>query len=178
MIYQYGNRIPELHGDEVFVAESADVIGSVVLEENSSVWFGAVLRGDCDLITVGARSNIQDSAVLHTDPGFQLTIGEDVTVGHCAMLHGCTVGDGSLIGIGAVDFAIGLPCISRALFQRCGSGHGLRWRLAGSLGLPCQTTCPAIGRSKVPKVSPVWFCWIRNEVDLSCGSCFSGSDSA
>ena len=102
MIYQYGDKIPKLLGDEVFVAASADVIGSVVLGENTSVWFGAVIRGDCDLITVGARSNIQDNAVLHTDPGVQLTIGEDVTVGHLAMLHGCTIGDGSLIGIGAV----------------------------------------------------------------------------
>ena len=114
MLYQYEDRVPELRGQEIFVADSADVIGSVVLEENVTIMFGAVLRGDCDLITVGERSNIQDNAVLHTDPGFHLSIGRNVTVGHCAMLHGCTVGDGSLVGIGAVVLngaKIGRNCV-------------------------------------------------------------------
>jgi carbonic anhydrase/acetyltransferase-like protein (isoleucine patch superfamily) len=89
-------------GSEHFVAANATVIGNVELHDRSSVWFNVVIRGDNDPIIVGAGSNIQDGAVLHTDPGYSLVIGEDVTVGHQAMLHGCQVGDGSLIGIGAV----------------------------------------------------------------------------
>ncbi|VVO99280.1 Carnitine operon protein CaiE [Pseudomonas fluorescens] len=85
-----------------WVAPTASVIGRVRLEENSSVWFGAVIRGDNELITIGQGSNVQDGAILHTDPGFPLTLGKDVTIGHQAMLHGCEVGDGSLIGIQAV----------------------------------------------------------------------------
>ncbi len=101
MIYRLGERVPQLEGDN-FVAESASVIGSVVLRPGASVWFGAVVRGDNDLITIGECSNIQDGAVLHTDPGLALEIGRDVTVGHQAMLHGCHIGDNSLIGINAV----------------------------------------------------------------------------
>jgi carbonic anhydrase/acetyltransferase-like protein (isoleucine patch superfamily) len=96
------------------VAPTASVIGSVVLEAGASVWFGAVLRGDCDLITVGAGSNVQDASVLHTDPGMPLTIGRGVTVGHKVMLHGCTIGDGSLVGIGAIVLngaRIGRECL-------------------------------------------------------------------
>jgi carbonic anhydrase/acetyltransferase-like protein (isoleucine patch superfamily) len=85
-----------------WVAPNAVVLGKVKLEEDASVWFGAVLRGDNELITVGARSNVQDGSVLHTDPGFPLMIGEDCTIGHMAMLHGCTIGRGSLIGIGSI----------------------------------------------------------------------------
>ena len=85
-----------------WIAPSASVIGNVHLETDASVWFGAVIRGDNEPIRIGRGSNVQDGAVLHTDPGFPLTLGEDVTIGHMAMLHGCTVGDGSLIGIGAV----------------------------------------------------------------------------
>jgi carbonic anhydrase/acetyltransferase-like protein (isoleucine patch superfamily) len=84
------------------VAETAQVIGRVALGMDASVWFGAVLRGDNEWITLGARSNVQDGSVLHTDMGSPLTLGDDVTVGHQAMLHGCTVGDGSLVGIQAV----------------------------------------------------------------------------
>jgi len=84
-----------------WVAESAVVLGNVILHENASVWFGATLRGDNDPITIGKNSNIQDGSVLHTDLGAPLTIGDDVTVGHMVMLHGCAVGDESLIGIGA-----------------------------------------------------------------------------
>jgi len=84
------------------VADSAEVIGRVSLGEGASVWYGAVLRGDNEWITIGARSNVQEGAVLHTDMGSPLSLGDEVTVGHQAMLHGCTVGDGSLIGIQAV----------------------------------------------------------------------------
>ncbi|MGC1302484.1 MAG: gamma carbonic anhydrase family protein [Caulobacteraceae bacterium] len=85
-----------------WVAPGAVLIGRVILRRNASVWFNAVLRGDNEPIEIGENSNVQDGAVLHTDPGSPLTIGRDVTVGHLAMLHGCEIGDGSLIGIGAV----------------------------------------------------------------------------
>lgn len=103
MIYTLGDRIPELPSEgDYFVADNATVIGTVALHRNASVWFNSVLRGDRDWITVGERSNIQDGAVLHTDPGIRLTIGRNVTVGHQAMLHGCEIGDNSLVGIQAV----------------------------------------------------------------------------
>ncbi len=111
--YRLGERRPQ-KGDNVFVADGARIIGSVDLQDNSSVWFGVVIRGDNDLITVGEASNIQDNAVLHTDSGIPLTLGKGVTVGHQAMLHGCTVGDYSLIGINAVVLngaRIGHHCI-------------------------------------------------------------------
>jgi carbonic anhydrase/acetyltransferase-like protein (isoleucine patch superfamily) len=101
MIYALGDRTPEMNGD-CWVADSATVLGSVVLENDTSVWFNAVLRGDNDVITVGEGSNVQDGSVLHTDPGMPLTIGRGVTIGHKVMLHGCTIGDNSLIGINAV----------------------------------------------------------------------------
>ncbi|MFN3586272.1 MAG: gamma carbonic anhydrase family protein [Moraxellaceae bacterium] len=101
MIYSLGDRRPEMRG-EYFIAENATVIGSVVLENNASIWFNAVLRGDNDVITIGENSNIQDGSVLHTDFGMPLTVGRNVTVGHKVMLHGCTIGEGSLIGINAV----------------------------------------------------------------------------
>lgn len=113
MFYKLGKRCPQ-KGDQVFVADSAKIIGSVTLEEQSSVWFGVVIRGDNDQITVGPQTNIQDNAVLHTDGGIPLTLGRGVTVGHHAMLHGCTVGDYSLIGINAVILnkaKIGKHCI-------------------------------------------------------------------
>jgi carbonic anhydrase/acetyltransferase-like protein (isoleucine patch superfamily) len=100
-IYALGDRQPQRAAD-TWVADNATLIGSVVLESCASVFFGAVLRGDNDLISIGARSNIQDNAMLHTDAGIHLTLGKSVTVGHQAMLHGCSVGDGSLIGIGAI----------------------------------------------------------------------------
>jgi carbonic anhydrase/acetyltransferase-like protein (isoleucine patch superfamily) len=84
-----------------FVAETATVIGNVELLEESSIWFGAVLRGDNERITIGPQSNVQDLSVLHTDPGFPLTIGTGCTIGHRAILHGCTIGDNSLVGMGA-----------------------------------------------------------------------------
>jgi carbonic anhydrase/acetyltransferase-like protein (isoleucine patch superfamily) len=102
MLFSLGQCRVELRGRRHFVAPDATVVGSVILEEDVSVWFNAVIRGDNDLITIGARTNIQDGALLHTDAGIPLAIGSGVTVGHQAMLHGCTVGDGSLIGIQAV----------------------------------------------------------------------------
>lgn len=113
MFYRLGARCPQ-RGNDVFVADNARIIGSVTLEDESSVWFGVVIRGDNDQITVGAQSNVQDNAVLHTDGGIPLTLGRGVTVGHNAMLHGCTVGDFSLIGINAVVLnkaRIGKHCI-------------------------------------------------------------------
>ena len=100
-IYQLDADSPHIP-DSAWVADSAQVMGRVVMGEDSSVWFGAVVRGDTDTIRIGRRSNIQDGSVLHADQGMPLTIGENVTVGHQVMLHGCTIGDGSLIGIQAV----------------------------------------------------------------------------
>lgn len=87
---------------ESWIADSATVVGNVKIERNASVWFGAVLRGDNEKMVIGEGSNVQDGSVLHSDPGYPLTLGKDVTIGHMVMLHGCTVGDNSLIGIGAV----------------------------------------------------------------------------
>lgn len=100
-LYRLGSNSPQLAPD-AYVAPNATLIGKVVLAEQASVWFGATLRGDNEIIAVGARSNVQDSVVMHTDPGFPLTVGADVSIGHQAMVHGCTVGDGTLIGIQAV----------------------------------------------------------------------------
>ncbi len=100
-IYQLDEHAPEIPST-AYVADSAVLIGKVRLGDKSSIWSGAVLRGDNELIHVGDRSNVQEGAVLHTDKGFPLQIGEAVTVGHQAMLHGCTIGEGSLIGIQAV----------------------------------------------------------------------------
>lgn len=96
-----GTKQPQL-GANVWIAPNATVIGDVRLEANASIWWNATLRGDNDPIHIGANSNIQDGSVLHTDEGVPLHIGADVTVGHLVMLHGCTIGDGSLIGIGSV----------------------------------------------------------------------------
>ena len=85
-----------------YIAPGARVIGDVTLAEEVGIWFNTVLRGDNEPIVIGPGSNVQDGCVFHTDPGFPMTIGEDVTVGHCAILHGCTIGDGTLIGMGAV----------------------------------------------------------------------------
>ncbi len=112
-VYALDTLAPELH-DSAWVADSATVIGKVRMEERSSVWFGAVLRGDSELILIGRGSNVQDGAVLHTDPGFPLTLAEEVLVGHQAMLHGCTIGAGSLVGIQAVILngaVIGRECL-------------------------------------------------------------------
>jgi carbonic anhydrase/acetyltransferase-like protein (isoleucine patch superfamily) len=100
-IYSLAERVPQVH-ESAWVADSAAVVGSVKLEAKTSVWFAAVVRGDVEQITIGEGSNVQDGAVLHADLGFPLVVGRDVTIGHQAMLHGCTVGDGALIGIHAV----------------------------------------------------------------------------
>ncbi len=112
-IYELDGKSPQI-GEGAWVADSAQVIGEVELADNASVWFGAVIRGDTETIRIGRNSNIQDLSVLHADRGMPLTLGANVTVGHQVMLHGCTVGDGSLIGIQAVVLngaRIGRNCI-------------------------------------------------------------------
>lgn len=112
-LYRLGDVSPTV-APSAYVAPSASVIGNVVLAERCSVWFGATLRGDNETISIGAGGNVQDGAVMHTDPGFPLTLGAHVSVGHQAMLHGCTVGEGSLIGIQAVVLnaaVIGRSCL-------------------------------------------------------------------
>ena len=114
MLYRLNDRFPELRGERHFIAGSASVIGSVVLENNVSIWFNAVLRGDNESIHIGTNSNIQDGAVLHTDVGIPLTVAANVSIGHQAMLHGCTIGEGSLIGIKATILnhsVIGRNCL-------------------------------------------------------------------
>ena len=112
-IYQFGDDRPQI-SPSAWVADSADVIGRVTLQEGSSVWYGAVLRGDNDEIILGPQSNVQDGCVLHTDLGYKLSIGARATIGHQAMLHGCSIGDGSLVGIQSVILngaRIGRNCI-------------------------------------------------------------------
>lgn len=101
-IYSLGERKVEFRGAEWFIAPNATVIGSVAIGNQASIWFNVVIRGDSDLITVGDRVNVQDGAVLHTDPTIRLAIGRDASIGHNAMLHGCTIGEASLIGINSV----------------------------------------------------------------------------
>jgi len=113
MLYDLENKKIQNSGDN-WVAPNATIIGDVKLEKNTSIWFNATLRGDIENIHVGEGSNIQDGSVLHTDPGYPLKIGRNVTVGHLVMLHGCTIGDNSLIGIGAVilnNAKIGNNCV-------------------------------------------------------------------
>ncbi len=100
-IYELDGIAPQI-ADSAWVADSAQVMGKVELAEDASIWFGAVVRGDTETIRIGRRTNVQDASVLHADVGMPLTLGDDVTVGHQVMLHGCTIGDGSLIGIGAI----------------------------------------------------------------------------
>ena len=114
--YRLGSDEPQIAGD-AFVAPGSHLIGKVTLEPRVNIWFGAVLRGDNEPIVIGAGSNVQENCVLHTDPGFPLTIGAGVTVGHQAMLHGCTIGDFSLIGIKAIVMngaTIGRECLVAA----------------------------------------------------------------
>ena len=102
-IYSLADKKPQLPPEgEYWIADNAVVIGDVILKSGASVWFGAVVRADNETMTIGENTNIQDGSVLHSDPGSPLVIGRDVTVGHKVMLHGCTIGDNSLIGIGAV----------------------------------------------------------------------------
>jgi carbonic anhydrase/acetyltransferase-like protein (isoleucine patch superfamily) len=112
-LYEIGGQQPQIASD-AWVAPSADLIGDVHLAELASVWFGAVIRADNTPITVGARTNVQDGAMLHSDPGAPCTLGEDVTIGHHAILHGCTIGDRTLIGMGATVLnraVIGEDCL-------------------------------------------------------------------
>lgn len=102
-LYEFdGHRVTVPANGRFWVADNAVLLGKVTIEEDASVWFNTVARGDSDTIVIGARSNVQDGCVLHADPGFPLTVGPDVTIGHMVMLHGCSIGRGSLIGIGAV----------------------------------------------------------------------------
>jgi len=114
MKYALGDLKVQTDGDNYWIAPNAAVIGNVVLKKDASVWFGATVRADNDAITIGEGTQIQDGSVLHADPGFPLTIGDHRTVAHMAMLHGCTIGDGTMIGIGAVVLngaKIGKNCI-------------------------------------------------------------------
>ena len=113
MIYQLDDRKPILKGGN-FVADNAAVIGSVVLERGASVWWNVTIRGDNDVITLGENVNIQDGSVMHTDGGVPLVLARNVSVGHLVMLHGCTIGENSLIGIGAIILnkaVIGRNCL-------------------------------------------------------------------
>ena len=115
-LFQLDDRVPRVH-ESAYVAESAELIGSVVIGEGVSVWSNVTMRGDNEPITIGRNSNVQEGSVLHTDMGSPLVVGEGVTVGHQAMQHGCTVGDGALIGIGAVVLngaRIGRNCLVAA----------------------------------------------------------------
>ena len=134
-IYQLGDDKPIIPAS-AYTAPEATLIGKVILGENASIWFGVVIRGDNDSITIGNGSNVQDNAVLHADPGFPLTVGDNVTIGHQAMLHGCTIGDGSLIGIQAVVMngaVIGRDCLvgAGALVPE-GKTYGERKLILGS----------------------------------------------
>lgn len=100
-IYQLGEHAPEID-PSAYIADSANVIGKVRVEANASIWFGVTIRGDNETIVIGENSNVQEGSVMHTDPGMPLTVGKNVTIGHQAMVHGCTIGDGALIGIQAV----------------------------------------------------------------------------
>jgi len=133
--YRLGDDKPDIPSS-AFIAVEATVIGKVTLGERVSVWPGAVLRGDNDSITIGDGSNVQDTAVLHTDPGCPLTVGANVTIGHQAMLHGCTVGDGALIGIQAVVMngaVIGKDClVGAAALVPEGKTYGDRKLIVGA----------------------------------------------
>ncbi|MCG8452536.1 MAG: gamma carbonic anhydrase family protein [Spirochaetales bacterium] len=102
MIREIFSRRPVLDGDRIFVAPGADVIGDVQLSEDVNIWFNATLRGDLEPIIIGRGSNVQDGSSVHTDRGFPTVIGEDVTIGHNCVIHGCSIGDGTLVGMGAI----------------------------------------------------------------------------
>ena len=113
-VYSLGERKVRVQGTNWYIADSATVIGSVVIEDKASIWFNVVIRGDNDLITIGEGSNVQDGSTLHTDAGIQLSLGRNVSIGHMVMLHGCRIGDGSLIGINSVILnhaVIGQHCL-------------------------------------------------------------------
>ena len=112
-LYQLAEKTPSVDSS-AYIADSADIIGDVRIEAGASVWFNVTIRGDNDEIVIGADSNVQDGSVLHTDPGYPMRVGSNVTIGHQVMLHGCTIGDGALIGIQAVELngaVIGKNCL-------------------------------------------------------------------
>ena len=102
MIYELDGKKPKMRDENYWIANNATVIGDVFLDTDASIWFNCVVRGDNEPISIGKGSNIQEGSIIHTDPGFKCIIGDNVTVGHMAMLHGCEIGDGSLIGINSV----------------------------------------------------------------------------
>jgi len=131
-IYELDGKSPQL-GDGAWVADSAQVIGDVELGPDASVWFGAVIRGDTETIRIGRNSNVQDLSMLHADPGKPLSIGDNVTIGHQVMLHGCSIGDNSLIGIQSVvlngarigrNSIVGAGSVSRQFGDHGGAGQG------------------------------------------------------
>ncbi|WP_108883019.1 gamma carbonic anhydrase family protein [Anderseniella sp. Alg231-50] len=163
-VYEFEGHRPQFpQSDPYYVAPTAALIGKVRLRRLSSVWFGAVVRGDNELIDIGEESNIQDNCVLHTDPGFPLTLGRGVTVGHLAMLHGCTVHDNSLIGMGATVMngsIIGRNCIVGA-HALIGEGKtiednsmvlGAPGRVVKSLDAKAETALQAGAQTYVDKV--------------------------
>lgn len=114
MIYDFEGLVPELRGERIFVAPGADLIGAVILYEDTGIWFNTTLRGDIEPITIGRGSNVQDGCTVHTDRGLPTAVGEDVTIGHNCVIHGCTIGDGSLIGMGTTILSgakIGRNCL-------------------------------------------------------------------
>ena len=114
MIYELDGKKPKMRDENYWIASNATVIGDVFLDTDASIWFNCVVRGDNEPISIGKGSNIQEGSIIHTDPGFKCTIGNNVTVGHMVMLHGCEIGDGSLIGINSVILngaKIGKNCI-------------------------------------------------------------------
>ena len=114
MIYSLDGKNIKTDGDDYYIAPTATIIGDVTLMKDASVWFGATLRGDNDPIVIGQGTNVQDGSMIHTDPGFGATLGNNVSIGHMVMLHGCTIGDGTLIGIGSVILngaVIGKNCL-------------------------------------------------------------------
>src|SRR5688572_32339947 len=115
MIYELGDRKPIFRGDH-FVAPNAAVIGSVVMEQNASVWWNVTIRADNDLVTLGENVNVQDGSVVHTDEGLRVVLARNVSVGHLVMLHGCTIGENSLIGIGAI-------VLNKAVIGKIGRAH-------------------------------------------------------
>src|SRR5258708_1070286 len=145
-VFSLGERKVVFQGEEWFIAHNATVIGTVILHNQASIWFKSVVRGDSDIITIGERTNIQDAAVLHADPGIPLTLGKNVSVGHQAILPGCTIGDGSLVAIGAIilNHALtaprslilpGSPTPHRKTYHDCG-------RVVGSPGKVVRELTP------------------------------------
>jgi len=145
MFFSFCKKSPRDEG-AAFVAPNATVLGDVILKPGSSVWYGAVLRGDDGTLTVGENTNVQDNAVLHCDIGGAVTLGKNVTVGHCALVHGCTVGDGSLIGMHATllnHCVIGKNCIVGETLSHCNPGEWKISVIAPNYNLPANSVVGA-----------------------------------